>query len=394
MTLDSGPIFPRVAARVETSRGRVHPDPGDPVIAGAVSPLRNAFELDRQRVLASAAFRRLTYKTQVFVTSEHDHFRTRLTHSLEVAQIARRLALVLGVNETLAEVIALTHDLGHPPFGHAGEATLRALMRGHGGFEHNLQSLRVVDYLEHPYPPFRGLNLTYETREGLVKHTTAYDRPDHAEAAAPAVAELMASGSWPSVEGQIASLADRIAYDTHDLEDALGAGLIDERQLGRIELWSVAAEPVRAQYPDTALPAVRRLILDRLLEVLLQDVIAEAHRRAARFQPASLDDVRQAPEPIVLFSAEMDPQVEVLESFLRDQVYRHPRLVRMDDKARRFLERLFCAYLENPAMLPTRFAGRIEEQGAHRVVCDYLAGMTDRFCQDDYKRLFEPFERV
>ena len=388
MEADSARIFTRIGARPETSRGRVHPEPDDSVSRS------DAFELDRRRVLASAAFRRLTYKTQVFVTSEHDHFRTRLTHTLEVAQLARRIARVLGVNEALTEVIALAHDLGHAPFGHAGEATLRALMRGRGGFEHNLQSLRVVDYLEHPFPQFRGLNLTYETREALVKHVTTHDQPGQGETGASPPAELTSSGPWPSVEGQIASIADRIAYDTHDLEDALGAGLIDERQLDEVELWAVAAAPVRGQYPDAALPAIRRPVLDRLADLLLVDVITESQRRAQVLDPAGIDGVRTAPQPIVTFGAQMERDTAALESFLKENVYRHHRLVRMDDKARRFIERLFEAYVESPAMLPRRFAGRIDEQGVHQVICDYLAGMTDRFCQDDYKRLFEPFERV
>jgi len=390
MEAHSRQVFTRFSARPETSRGRVHAEPAGLDVAGATGTLRTAFELDQRRVLASAAFQRLKYKTQVFVVGEHDHFRTRLTHTLEVAQVARRLARTLGSSEALAEVIALAHDLGHTPFGHAGEATLRTLMHGHGGFEHNLQSLRVVDYLEHPYPPFRGLNLTYETREGLVKHVSAYDRPDLAGMSNPAVDELVASGRWATAEGQIACIADRVAYDVHDLEDALGAGLIDEPQLSEVELWSLAAGPVRRRYPDAALPAVRRPILDRLSDLLLVDVIAESQRRAERLEPVSADDARAGPEPIVAFSAVMGPRVESLEAFLKARVYRHQRLVRTDDKARRFIERLFGAYVENPAMLPARFAGRIEEQGAHRVVCDYVAGMTDRFCQDDYKRLFEP----
>ncbi len=394
METDSQQVFTRIAARPENSRGRVHPEPADEDVARTPAPLRDAFELDRKRVLQSAAFRRLEYKTQVFVTGEHDHFRTRLTHTLEVAQFSRGIARALGVNEVLAEVIALAHDLGHAPFGHAGEAILSELMREHGGFEHNLQSLRVVDYLEHPYPPFRGMNLTYETREGLVKHVTAYDRPGNIENLDPTVAEFRSSGRWPSVEAQIACIADRLAYDTHDLEDALGAGLIDERQLGQVELWSVAAAPVRAQHPDVPLAAVRRPILDRIADLPLVDTITESQRRAARLQPGSIDEVRNVADPIVLFSTEMARKVEDLESFLSVNVYRHHRVARMDDKARRFIERLFEAYVKNPAILPGRFARRIDEQGVHRVACDYLAGMTDRFCQDEYKRLFEPFERI
>lgn len=387
MEADARQLF---AASPESSRGRVHPEPAGLDVAGTTGVLRTAFELDHQRVSSSAAFRRLQYKTQVFVASEHDHFRTRLTHTLEVAQVARRIALVLGVDGGLAEVIALAHDLGHAPFGHAGEATLKALMREHGGFEHNLQSLRVVDYLEHPYPPFRGLNLTYETREGLVKHVSTYDHPDRADSSDPAVVGFAASGQWATVEGQIAGIADRVAYDVHDLEDALGAGLIDEPQLSAVELWSLAAGPVRERYSDVPLAAVRRPILDRLSDSMLADVIAESQRRAAAIAPVNVDAVRTASEPIVAFTARMNPLVDSLEAFLKQQVYRHRRVVRADDRARRFIERLFEAYTQSPAMLPARFAGRIDEQGVHRVVCDYIAGMTDRFCQNDYKRLFEP----
>ncbi|MCK4660537.1 MAG: deoxyguanosinetriphosphate triphosphohydrolase [Phycisphaerae bacterium] len=390
MKADARHIFSRIAAKPENSRGRVHAEPHQPPTVETSAPLLDAFEVDRKRVLASAAFRRLECKTQVFVTGEHDHFRTRLTHSLDVAQVARWIAGALGVNKALAEVISLAHDLGHAPFGHAGEVTLRSLMREHGGFEHNLQSLRVVDYLEHPYPPFRGLNLSYETREGLAKHVTAYDQPDDTTADDPALMELFASGPWATIEGQIACIADRIAYNTHDLEDALGAGLLDEPRLREVELWSLAADPVRRRYPDAPLPSVRRPILDRLWDLLLMDVIAESQKRAERFEPATVDQARGTPDPIVSFSAEMSASVGLLESFLRENVYHHPRLVRMDDRARRFIERLFEAYQANPAMLPQRFARRIDQQGVHRVVCDYIAGMTDRFCQEDYKRMFEP----
>jgi dGTPase len=373
--------------RADESRGRVHDEPPDPV--------RDAYGLDRHRVLSSPAFRRLEYKTQVFVTFEDDHFRTRLTHTLEVAEIARRLAIALRVNPTLAEVIALAHDLGHPPFGHAGEVALHHLMREHGGFDHNRQSLRIVDYLEHPYPPFRGLNLTFEVREGLAKHETVYDKP---LAAAPsptgAPAESLSTGRWPTVEGQIASIADRLAYDSHDLEDAIAAGLVQESDLLAVDLWAEAAGPVRGAFPDATLPAVRRPILDAMLNLLLRDVIEESQRRIADCNPSTVDDVRQGPKPLVAISGAFRSRLEPLESFLFERVYRHPRLVRMDVKARRFIGRLFQAYVDDPQMLPPRFARRLDEQGPHRVVCDYVAGMTDRFCQDDYKRLFEPFERV
>lgn len=371
------------AAPVGASRGRVHPEPPDPV--------RDAFELDRHRVLSCAAFRRLEYKTQVFVTFQDDHYRTRLTHTLEVAEIARRLAIALDLNPTLAEVIALAHDLGHPPFGHAGEAALQTLMADHGGFEHNTQSLRVVDYLEHPYPPFRGLNLTFEVREGLAKHETVYDDP-RVGAAPPD--DLLARGRWPTLEGQIACLADRLAYDCHDLEDAIGARLIDESDLVEIALWSAAAEPVRAAHPTSNLPSIRRPVLDNMLNAMLLDAVAESGTRLAGTNPASVDDVRACETMLVSLSPEMEGKAAALEAFLFERVYRHAQLVRMDAKAHRFIERLFNAYVQNPRMLPARFLGRVDEQGVHRVVCDYIAGMTDRFCQDDYRRLFEPFERV
>ena len=374
------------AARPDQSRGCAHDEPDD--------PLRDAFERDRHRVCNCAAFRRLEYKTQVFVTLEDDHFRTRLTHTLEVAGIARTLAVALGVNETLAEVISLAHDLGHPPFGHAGEMALRELMAQAGGFEHNIHSLRIVDYLEHPYPQFRGLNLTYEVREGLIKHSTRFDRPEVGARTDSALWELLESGPLPPVEAQIANQADRMAYDCHDLEDAINAGLIVEGDLGDVGLWRQAADPVRTDHAAATLPAIRKPVLDRLLNTLLADAATESKRRIEALRPRLIDDVRTADDMVVALSSDMAARVNELEAFLVERVYHHHRLVRMDAKARRLIERLFNAYVENANMLPPRFAARIDEQGTHRVVCDYIAGMTDRFCQDDYMRLFEPFERV
>lgn len=365
------------AVTAANSRGREH---NESLPANA-----DPFAIDRQRVLHSAAFRRLEYKTQVFVISEHDHFRTRLTHTLEVASIARRLSVALRVNPAVGELIALTHDVGHPPFGHAGESTLARLMADHGGFEHNAQALRVVELLEHPYPPFRGLNLCYEVRESLAKHSTIYDKPGSHE---------LADGTFAPIEGQIANLADRIAYDCHDLEDAMGAGIISEEDLQQVALWRESAGEVRKRYPDSPLPAVRRPVLDRLEALFLDDVVAESRRRITAAKVATLDDVRQCNRLLVDFSAGMQAKVAELEKFLQERVYRHHRLARMDSKARRLIERLFGAFIEEPGMLPPRFARRIGKIGVHRTVCDYVAGMTDRYCQDEYKRLFEPFERV
>ena len=381
------PAIPRpCAVGPHDSIGRLHAEPTD--------PLRDPFEVDRHRILASAAFRRLQYKTQVFVYDEHDHFRTRLTHTLEVAEIARRLAVALNVNERLAETIALAHDLGHPPFGHAGEATLRARMADAGGFEHNVQSLRIVDYLEHPYPGFRGLNLTYEVREGLVKHLSAYDQPDAASAGVVELDALLESGPWPTVEGQIVSLADRMAYDCHDLEDALEANLIGPAALNELALWQSAADSVRRRFGDLATPAVRRPILTTILDRLLTDVIEATTSRLRESPIDTIDGVRRAELAVVTFSPLIAPLIGEIEGFLAANVYRHHRLVRMDAKARRFIERLFKAYLSDPAMLPPRFARRLDAEGSHRVICDYIAGMTDRYCLDEYQRLFEPHERV
>ncbi|MHC4066027.1 MAG: deoxyguanosinetriphosphate triphosphohydrolase [Planctomycetota bacterium] len=370
------------AVRDDRSAGRGHPEPHDPI----ASP----FQRDRRRVVHSTAFRRLEYKTQVFVTHEHDHFRTRLTHTLEVTEIARRLAVALRVNQTLTETVALAHDLGHAPFGHAGEATLNDLLRDHGGFEHNAHSLRIVDYLEHPFPPFRGLNLSFEVREGLAKHHTLYDRPKAASADAPATADLLAAGPYPSVEGQIASLADRLAYDCHDLEDALGAGLIAEADLAPVTLWSQAADPIRQEHADLPLAAVRRPILDALLDNLLDDTTGETTRRLQSAGIASVDDARRASTAMVALSGEAEALLSQLETFLLHRVYRHQRLVQMDAEARRVVTDVFNAYLRDPDALPQRFAARIGDFGPHRVVCDYVAGMTDRFCRQQRESLASP----
>jgi len=365
------------AVTAANSRGREHSE----ALPANVDP----FAFDRQRVLHSAAFRRLESKTQVFVTGVHDHYRTRLTHTLEVASTARRLCTAIQVNVAVGELIALTHDLGHPPFGHAGEVALRDLMNDHGGFEHNSQSLRVIEYLEHPYPSFRGLNLSYEVRESLAKHSTIYDQPGR---------HPLADGSHGPVEGQIANLADRVAYDCHDLEDSLEPGLSAEADLQGLDLWREAAGPVRKAWPNLPLAAVRRPILDALEQMLLDDVVAESHHRITAAKVQSVDDVRRCGRMLVALSTKMESRLRELEAFLFERVYRHPMLIRMDAKAARFIQQLFGAYVAEPRTLPPRFAERVAELGAHRVVCDYIAGMTDRFCQAEYKRLFEPFESV
>jgi dGTPase len=329
-------------------------------LAGTLPPLL----LDRQRIIHSAAFRRLQFKTQVFLATDADHFRTRLTHTLEVAQLARMIAERLGLSGELAEVVALAHDLGHPPFGHAGERALDECMRAAGGFEHNVHSLRVVEYLEHSYPGFRGLNLTRAVRECLAKHTTRFDQPG---------SHPLQDGAPPPAEGQIAALADRVGYALHDLQDALYAGLIEPADLKAVRLWS---EFFDRAAPLTEMREWRRYLrpaIDRLRAALIADI-------AATFTATARASI----------STTMEARFAELEDFLLARVYRHPRLVRMDQKARRALIAVFDAYRAQPGLLPRRYFARIDEQGALRVVGDYVAGMTDRFCLKEHTRLFDP----
>ena len=366
------------------SRGRAHPEnlpAGEP-----------PFEIDRGRIVTCMSFRRLMHKTQVFVTDSGDHFRTRLTHTLEVAAQAQRLARALRLNERLAEVVALAHDLGHPPFGHAGEKALAELMAEHGGFEHNRQSLHLVDYLEHPYPAFRGLNLSFEVRESLIKHHTLYDCPQTGGDLDEQTRSLTEAGPSPPLEGQAANLADAVAYTLHDIEDGLGECGLTEEALDRCVIWRRAAEAVRRQYPALSVHAVRRPILDAIAPALIADAAVETQRRIDAAGVGSPDDVRRHPADLVAFSDEAAAALSELQALLVEAVYRHHRVVRMDSKARRLVRELFAAFLAEPELLPGRYSARLAEQGAHRVICDYIAGMTDRFCQQEYRRLFGPFK--
>ena len=359
------------------SRGRVHPE--------AEHPYRTVFQRDRDRVIHCTAFRRLEYKTQVFVNHEGDHYRTRLTHTIEVAQISRTLARALDVNEDLAEAIAYAHDLGHTPFGHSGEDALRKLMADHGGFEHNVHGLRVVDVLEKRYPDFDGLNLTYEIREGIAKHKTSYDCP----ATSP-----FDPNERPVLEAQIVQVADAIAYDTHDLDDGLMAGILREDDLCRLDLWQVAGAAVDRTWPtlDHKLRGIQ--IVRWLINHVVTEVVRHAEKQIRRLGINSVEDVRACAEPVVDFSPEMKAAKAQLESFLFKHVYRHYRVNRMATKAKSFVEQLFTAYVGNPAQLPPEHQAMAEQRGAHQAVCDYIAGMTDRFAQDEYLKLFHPFERT
>jgi dGTPase len=331
---------------------RLHPDP----YLDDQTPLA----IDRQRIIHAAAFRRLQYKTQVFVARHGDHFRSRLTHTLEVATLARRLAARLNLNADLAEAVALAHDLGHPPFGHAGERALDECMRGHGlRFEHNEHTLRVVTELEHPYPDFHGLNLTAAVRACLHAHHTEYDRPAGAACAEDAPAE-----------GRVADLADEFAYVTHDLQDGLHAGLLEAGELQALELWRECAPAVDAPGRGELLRHLRPTI-----ERIQTRLIADAAASSAPGRPE--------------ISAAARRQLQELNALLRERVYKHHHVVRMDEKARRIVRAVFAAYVENPALMPQRYARRVERDGAPRVAADYAAGMTDRFCQDEHARLFD-----
>jgi len=364
------------AAKSAASRGRRHGEPEH--------EYRTAYQRDRDRIVHSTAFRRLEYKTQVFLTHEGDYFRTRLTHTLEVAQIARTLARALNLNEDLTETVALAHDLGHTPFGHAGEETLHDLMAGHGGFEHNRHGVRIIDILEHPYPQFRGLNLTYEVRECIAKHATPYDQ---------STAEGFEDG-WPPLEGQAVDVADSIAYDSHDLDDALAMGIISPADLKDLAIFRQAAEDFASSLESLSPDQRIRRTAKLLIQLMASSAIETSERAIREAGVESLDDVRRAPGRLVRIADDLQEKVRGLEDFLMRRVYRHYRVVRMTTKAKRLLVRIFEAYRADPDMLPPEHGDRAEAEGLEQVITDYIAAMTDRFAQDEYRRLYEPFERV
>ncbi len=368
------------AARSEESRGRVYDEP--------YKDNRLAFERDRDRIIHCAAFRRLEYKTQVFVNHEGDYYRTRLTHSLEVAQIARGIARALQLNQDLVEALALAHDLGHTPFGHTGEEVLNRLMQGHGGFEHNRQSLRIVDLLEERYPEYDGLNLCWETREGIIKHSSDYDRADAASLAA------FQPQQRATLEAQIIDLADEIAYNNHDIDDGLKAGYIRLQDLAQVELWQSTFRRIGEKYP---LIDEKRQVLQTisyLIRDLIQDLVDTTRAGLAAKRIHSLAELRCQPVNLAAFSSPMRQLNRELKTFLYRNLYRHHKVELMRVKAERFLTLLFESYLKTPTLLPRELQARFATQGTERVICDYIAGMTDRFAQDEYKRLYEPFERA
>ena len=359
------------ASLAADSRGRLHEE--------GESAHRTAYQKDRDRVIHTTAFRRLEYKTQVFVNTEGDHYRTRLTHTLEVAQVARSISRALGLNEDLSETIALAHDLGHPPFGHAGEKALDGLAREFGGFDHNKQTLRIVTKLEQRYRDFPGLNLTWETLEGIMKHETEYDLPD---------------ADWepnqqPGLEAQVVNIADELAYNAHDLDDGLGSGHLDPRQLVEVPVIAELMASLRLD-PNSFGDQDRYLLVRELLGLMIDDAVQHTAAALESHGISSVADVRSASGKLVGNSPALAPQLKELKSYLYRNFYYHYRLIRMTVKANDILERIFHAYVKTPCMLPPSVLRHADERGLERAVIDYLAGMTDRYVGKEYQRLFAP----
>jgi dGTPase len=358
------------AQKSADSRGRTFPEPKH--------ALRTDFQRDRDRIIHSRAFRRLEYKTQVFLNGTGDHLRTRLTHTMEVAGISRGIARALRLNEDLAEGIALAHDLGHSPFGHTGEQMLDKLMKDHGGFEHNLQSLRVVTELEEKYPDFNGLNLTWETREGLAKHYTQFDKPAHVE-------EFDFRSS--SLEAQIANLADEVTYYSHDLDDGLDAGLITLDQLKEVEIWQTTFGRVNREHHGMDHERLRAFTIRELIEREVSDVIGTSDANIAAAKVNNADDVRRLSEPLISYSKELKRANQQLRDFLYKNLYSNPIAHAPHERAVAAMSELFRAYAANPRLMGESTQRRLGEVGLHRAICDYIAGMTDRFALDEYTRI-------
>jgi len=365
----------RYACDPARTRGRRYPE--EP------APTRTEYQRDRDRIVHSTAFRRLVYKTQVFLNHEGDLFRTRLTHSLEVAQLARSVARALALNEDLVEAIALAHDLGHTPFGHAGQDALNACMAAHGGFEHNLQSLRVVDELEERYPRYNGLNLTFETREGILKHCSRANAERLEQGEPGGVGRRFLERTQPSLEAQLCNLADEIAYNAHDIDDGVRSGLITVEQLAEVDLFDDFRAEALREFPDMQ---GRRLLYEairRMLSAQVYDVIDATRAALEATQPGSADDARRN-APIVAFSGAMAGKSSALKTFLLHNLYRHPQVLATTGQAREVVRELFDAYLAQPAQMPPDFASRHD---IPRAVADYIAGMTDRFAAREHERL-------
>ena len=351
------------------SRGRIFPE--------RKHPTRTEYQRDRARIIHSRAFRRLEYKTQVFLNGTGDHLRTRLTHTFEVANITRMIARSLGLNEDLAEAIALAHDLGHPPFGHSGEEMLDELMKGHGGFDHNEQSLRTVDVIETRYPKFQGLNLTHEVREGLQKHAKFYQGEGEPH-------------PQPSLEAQLSNLADEITYYSHDLDDGLDFQLLEPEQLSELTAWKASEQEVREHFPKLKGREFRSYVIRCIIDGQASDVIATSAALIDRAKVASADEVRQHPKPLIAYSRPLLKANQQLRRFLYKNLYYHPRVAGANGRACEMLRDVFEAYLKDPKLLGNATSRRVKSDGLHRTVCDYIAGMTDRYLLDEHARLFTP----
>jgi dGTPase len=387
-TAPAGVVLAPYAAHDEQSRGRRFPE--------SRPEFRGEFQRDRDRIIHSNAFRRLVYKTQVFVNHEGDLYRTRVTHSIEVAQIARSVALALHLNEALTEAISLAHDLGHTPFGHAGQDALNECMRDYGGFEHNMQSLRVVDELEEHYAQFRGLNLTFECREGILKHASVRNARELGE-----LGERFLNRHQPGLEAQIANLADEIAYNNHDVDDGIRAQLIDLPALREVRMFRRQHDEVSRQYPDVGERRTVHETIRRMINYIVSDFIHTTQQQLDRLQPRSIDEVRANAKPLAMLSEACSEEHLELKSFLREHVYRHYKVLRMTSKARRVLQQMFDAFFRDVSLMPTEHRDRAlaaEKAGGvagkARAVADYIAGMTDRYAILEHRRLFEPGERT
>lgn len=358
--------------RSKDSKGRAYPE-SEPAY-------RTSFQRDRDRILHTTAFRRLEYKTQVFINIEGDYYRTRLTHTLEVAQIGRTIARALGANEDLQEAICLAHDLGHSPFGHSGEVALNRLMKDHGGFDHNRQSLRIVTQLEQRFKDFPGLNLTWEVREGIVKHETEYDVSDASD---------YDPGLRGHLEAQIANAADEIAYTAHDLDDGLHSGMITPGMLGGITLWEILVESIG--WKDHSLDELdRHRLIRRLIGLTVTDMVNSTSQRLRESGVQSVEELQKLDHNVIGFSEDMHRRNRQLKDFLYNNLYRHARVVRMQVKAERIIGDLFNAYVSEPAILPQHVQEEIESRGLERTICDYIAGMTDRYAIEEHSKLFDP----
>jgi dGTPase len=364
------------AMKSKLSAGRKYPE--------SEHPYRSVYQRDRDRIIHSAAFRRLEYKTQVFVYHEGDYYRTRLTHTLEVTQIARTISKMLCLNEDLTEAISLAHDVGHTPFGHAVEGVLNDLMKDEGGFNHNVQGLRVVDFLEERYPHFKGLNLSRETREGIIKHSMT-QRASYPEEFS------LSSDKQPVLETQVMDIADEIAYDNHDVDDGVKSGMIPEEDLKKVTLWNMTYKQVNAEYSNINKELSVYLVIRSLINLQVTNLINTTLKNIKKFGIRSVADVRQCNERIVAFDGDVGLLRKELREFMFKHLYCHWRVLRMSDKAKRFIRALFDVYVSNAELLPP---GVMQKESIKRNICDHIAGMTDRYALEEYKRLFDPYEKV